>query len=227
MRNITLLAGLAPFRLNRGSLPFVRAFASERKQHRATWGGGQLNIALNPRQITSPATKRWGKGMDQAKDYRSDSSKRLIAREPSASSVRDEGHHFSKWLWRLAHPIPLSKRSPWIGYPIYLVVGFYSSLFLLWFFSRDQVPITGRWRFKCLPVENPQLLEDGNTSMVVDAGGEGLLSSDDDPRLLRLKQTRSVLDRVLSASGLSHLEWNLMVIDTPGQCTLPDSAGIK
>lgn len=54
-------------------------------------------------------------------------------------------------LWRVANLIQWSERSKWIKYPTYAIVGLYSSLFVLWFCNRDQVPITGRWQFQCIP----------------------------------------------------------------------------
>ncbi|KAL9629367.1 MAG: hypothetical protein Q9204_005313, partial [Flavoplaca sp. TL-2023a] len=98
-----------------------------------------------------------------------------------------------------------------------MAIGLYLSLGLFCVFSCDQVPITGRWRFQCFAAENPKLLEDENADMLVGAAGKdfaGFPSSDEDPRLVRMKQTRLVLDRLLLAGGLSHLQWNLIIIDT-------------
>ncbi|KAL8884661.1 MAG: hypothetical protein Q9192_006793 [Flavoplaca navasiana] len=110
------------------------------------------------------------------------------------------------------------RRSPaWIRCSASMAIGLYLSLGLFCVFSSDQVPITGRWRFQCFATENPKLLGDENADMLVGAAGkdfESFPSSDEDPRLLRMKQTRLVLDRLLLASGLSHLQWNLIIIGT-------------
>ena len=89
-----------------------------------------------------------------------------------------------------------------------MAIGLYLSLGLFCVFSCDQVPITGRWRFQCFATENPKLLGDENADMLVGVARKdfaGLQFSDEDPRLLRMKQTRLVLNRLLLASGLSHL----------------------
>ncbi len=113
-----------------------------------------------------------------------------------------------------------ARRFPWSRYPINIALGLYSILSLFYLFSLDQVPITGRWRFQGFPIENPRLLEDDNIDLYLGSGR--LPSSNDDPRMLRMRQTRSVLDRLLSTSGLSHLEWILMIIEPYGECSLPN-----
>lgn len=109
------------------------------------------------------------------------------------------------------HPASSEKKNR-TRYPIYIAVGLYSTLSLFWLFSWDQVPITGRWRLQCSPKKNPKLLADDDPIDVFLGSGR-LPTSNDNPPVLRLRQTRSVLDRLLSASGLSHLEWNLLIID--------------
>ena len=114
-----------------------------------------------------------------------------------------------------------ARKFPWSRYPINIALGLYSILSLFYLFCFDQVTITGRWRFQCFPIENPRLLEDDNTDLYLGSGR--LPSSNDDPRMLRMRQTRSVLDRLLSASGLSNLEWNHMIIEPYGECSLPNN----
>ena len=113
------------------------------------------------------------------------------------------------------HPASSEKRKR-TRYPIYIAVGLYLTLSLFWLFSWDQVPITGRWRLQYSPTPNPKLLADDDPTNVFLGSGRPPSSEDNLP-VLRLRQTRSVLDRLLSASGLSHQEWNLLIIDiTPG-----------
>lgn len=109
------------------------------------------------------------------------------------------------------HPASSEKRKR-TRYPIYIAVGLYSTLSLFWLFSWDQVPITGRWRLQYSPTPNPKLLADDDPTDVFLGSGRPPSSEDNLP-VLRLRRTRSVLDRLLSASGLSHQEWNLLIID--------------
>ncbi|KAL8833667.1 MAG: hypothetical protein Q9176_007868 [Flavoplaca citrina] len=104
-----------------------------------------------------------------------------------------------------------------------MAIGLYLSLGLVCVFSSDQVLITGRWRFQCFATENPILLGDENADMLVGVAGKdfaGFPSSDEDSRLLRMQQTRLVLDRLLLGGGLSHLQWNLIIIDTHDHCVV-------
>lgn len=179
-----ILAQLAPFRLYRRPLLFVRTFAIERRPNRGTQLRPQSSVRVYASQATLYIAKKEGRG-----------SGKFSGIGPSASSDN-------------------AKRFPGSGYPIYISLGLYSILSLFYIFSLDQVPITGRWRFQCFPIENPKLLEDDNEDYIIGSGR--LPTSGDDPLMLRMRQTRSVLDRLLSASGLSHLEWGLLVIDTPG-----------
>ena len=113
------------------------------------------------------------------------------------------------------HPASSEKRKR-TKYPLGIAVGLYSTLSLLWLLSWDQVPITGMWRLQYSPTPNPKLLADDDPTDVFLGSGRPP-SSGDNPPVLRLRQTRSVLDRLLSASGLSHQEWNLLIIDiAPG-----------
>lgn len=128
-----------------------------------------------------------------------------------ASKEGRGGEHFTGF----EHPASSEKKNR-TRYPIYIAVGLYSTLSLFWLFAWDQVPITGRWRLRYSPTPNPKLLADDDPTNVFLGSGR-LPSSNDNPPVLRLRQTRSVLDRLLSVSGLSHLEWNLLIIDiTPG-----------
>ncbi|KAL9635660.1 MAG: hypothetical protein Q9204_002549 [Flavoplaca sp. TL-2023a] len=114
-------------------------------------------------------------------------------------------------LWKIAHPIPWSTKSRWIRWPVYFVVGLYSLLFTLWYFYRERVPITGRLQFQILGLYSPPP-KGTPLKISYDEDVQKVLLADDDPRMMRV---RSILDRILSASGQEHLEWKLTVLDCP------------
>lgn len=138
---------------------------------------------------------------------------RPYLQQPVQTDASKEGRGGERFAG-FKHPASSEKKKP-TRYPLRIAVGLYSTLSLFWLFSWDQVPITGRWRLRYSPTPNPNLLADDSANGFLGSGR--LPSSDDEPPLLRLRQTRSVLDRLLSASGLSHQEWDLLIIDiTPG-----------
>lgn len=116
-------------------------------------------------------------------------------------------------LWRIANPTPWSQKSKWIKYPTYAIVGLYASLFVLWFCYRDMVPITGRWQFQCMPIQKPPLKDGKSETILTLFEGQEPVLSEEDPRLVRMRRTRAVLNRIMVASGLGHHEWTLNVVE--------------
>ena len=116
-------------------------------------------------------------------------------------------------LWKIAHSIPWSDKSRWITWPVYFVVGLYSLLFTLWYFCRERVPITGRLQFQIHELSSPPP-RGKPLKIFYDEDVQKVLLADDDPRVMRV---RSILNRILVASGQEHLEWKLTVLDCPGK----------
>lgn len=139
-----------------------------------------------------------------------------------ATTVRPNGIVFAQRdqlgqkLWKIAHPSPWSKKSRWIRWPVYFIVGLYSLLFTLWYICRERVPITGRLQFRIHELHSPP--PKGTPHKVAyDEDIQKVLLADDDPRVVRV---RSILDQILVASGQEHLEWKLIVLDFPGELFL-------
>lgn len=108
---------------------------------------------------------------------------------------------------------PWGERSPWIRWPIYVLGSFYSTLLLYWMFHRERVPITGRRQFRSPVLEFPTpYLQNDNREIVIDKDLERVLVPDDDPQVIR---ARLILNRILSASGLTHQKWKLIVVRAP------------
>lgn len=126
-------------------------------------------------------------------------------------------------LSKLAHSTPWSERSRWITWPTYALVAFYSLLFMLYILCRERVPITGRSQFMIVPLVMPPSKDSGFHLQFHDDMMKMFVPEDDQ----RVARAHSVLDRLLSASGLSHLQWMLLVLDAPGEwfSLLPQARG--
>ena len=137
-------------------------------------------------------------------------------------------------LWRIAQPVPWSTKSRWIRWPAYLGICFYSIIFLIWIKSTEDVPITGRRQCRFFAFELPPLKEhdedlsisktlDEEISQIDNPHHKAVLEDfksrlllDEDPRV---KQLCSIMDRILSASGLKHLRYLLCVVEDPSKCS--------
>lgn len=219
------------------SLCLSRAFATDPQ------GSRSPHIPKPPdtlRLINLPKTWRGKLGAFEAKQYWMKTFEELTGKEPpenapgrtsplillindSPSFVKNElsqdGIMFTYYdelgqkLWRIANPLPWSQQPRWTRWTTYALVGLYAGLALYWITHRERVPITGRKRFQCVHFPSPPNKE-VSKPLIFDETAKGILVSDDDPRVLR---ARSVLDRILSASGLDHLQWHLLLMDTPGK----------
>jgi len=116
-------------------------------------------------------------------------------------------------LWRIANPVPWFQKPRWIRWTTYALVGLYVSLALFWITHRERVPITGRRQFHCVQLPSP-LRKEAGQPLTIDEKAKEFLIPVDDPRALR---AQSVLDRILSASGLDHLQWHLVLLNNPGK----------
>lgn len=232
-----------PFGWNRGFCLTARTYRPDKGRKRVVPDSQAPQISSHLRQVILPDTWRGRRAAEEAKRFwiktinvrdgkeqakKSPQPKKpfllLIDDRPIAkvTATRSYGIVFSKKdelgqkLWKMAHSIPWSKKSRWIRWPIYLFTGLYSLVFLLWFFCGERVPITGRRQFRCLPLQSPP--SKGNPLEVLcDEHIMKILLAENEPRVVRI---RSILDRVLLACGLDHLEWTLIVLDTPGEYCL-------
>ena len=141
----------------------------------------------------------------------------------------------SNWvrlLWKIAQPLPWWTQSRWIRWPAYLGICFYSIILIVWIKSTENVPITGRRQCRFFDLTLPPLKENSENLSIFKTLEEEI-SQIDDPhykavledfqsRLLldedpRFKQLCSIMDRILSASGLGHLRYLLCVVDDPSK----------
>ena len=88
-----------------------------------------------------------------------------------------------------------------------------AGLGIFWWTHREQVPITGRWRFYFM--SNYVLKRDNSTYPAMIKEIEPVVFHDNHPTAILV---RRVLDRLLPSSGLEHLNWKLHVVNAPGIC---------
>ena len=127
-----------------------------------------------------------------------------------------------KKLWRIANPVPWSARSGGLRWMTYGVVLYYSGLFLLWVYNHENEPITGRWRFNWVSQSKLAKLhneERSETDKAIEAF-EDCFYPENHPWTETLN---SVLARLTSAAGLDDMEWQLHVVNSPGNSPLKHS----
>ncbi|KAE9367074.1 hypothetical protein N431DRAFT_318160, partial [Stipitochalara longipes BDJ] len=83
-------------------------------------------------------------------------------------------------------------------------------LALFWWTHREQVPISGRWRFNFLSSFVLKLEDRSYLSMIKEI--EPAILPENHPIT---KLVRTVLDRLLPSSGLEHLDWKVHVVNAP------------
>ncbi len=225
------------FSSRRSFLCHFRAFATDTQGSRSPYRPKSPDYL---RQITLPNTWRGKMAAAEAKKHWIEIFKELTGKEPPPTApgnisplllhiddrpsfVKNEfssnGIIFTKdnelgiRLWRIANPVPWSQKSRWITWTTYALVGLYVGLALFWITHREPVPITGRRQFQCVQLPSPPRKE-ASKPLIFDEKTKEILIPDDDPRALR---AQSVLDRILLASGLDHLQWHLLMTDTPGK----------
>ena len=221
----------------RSSLFNFRTFATDTQRSRSAY---KPKLPDYLRQITLPDTWRGKWAAAEAKQHWIEIFKELTGKEPPPTApgnitplllhiddrpsfvknelsldgiVFTQDNELGQKLWRIANPVPWSQKSRWITWTTYALVGLYVGLVLFWITHRERVPITGRKRFQCVQLPSPPRKE-ASKPLIFDEKMKGVLIPDDDPRALR---AQSVLDRILSASGLDHLQWHLLLMDTPGK----------
>ena len=135
-------------------------------------------------------------------------------------------------IWTIAHPLPWSKKSRWIRWPAYLAICWYSIILLVWIRCTEYVPITGRRQCRFIPVTQPPLRADTEPKSVDEILNTSIHQSDDPrvrayiadfkSRLLpdedhRVRQACSIMERIVSATGLGHLRYLLCIVNDPSK----------
>ena len=119
-------------------------------------------------------------------------------------------------LWRIANPIPWSKRPRIIRWPVYGYAIYYGGLLLSWLYCHEEEPVTGRWQLKWMSrpgVEKAKQSQRQAFSAEMQAA-EGSAAPDSYPTSQLI---RSVLNRLTAAAGLDGITWEFHFIDAPGK----------
>lgn len=119
-------------------------------------------------------------------------------------------------LWRIANPIPWSKRPRIIRWPVYGFAVYYGGLFLSWLYCHEEEPVTGRWRLKWASqskIAKLNQLQRQFFSAAMQAAEES--ATPDSYPMNQLM--RSVLDRLTAAAGLDDIEWEFQFVNEPGK----------
>ena len=189
------------------------------------------------RDIVLPSTWKGKLAARYARHYWKNEYKRLVGKEPPPSAPGnigplmlsiddrpsiiyteispqgikfDQHDHIGRWLWKFANPTPWSKKSRWVKWPAYTLVAYYASLLIFWLLYREEVPITGRQQFRFMTfVTGIGRDEIGDEDIEKMRKTNKTLLSHDDPLVLHLQ---TILDRILSASGLAYQNWRLLVL---------------
>lgn len=118
-------------------------------------------------------------------------------------------------LWQITNPVPWSARPRGLRWTVYGAVLYYGELFLLWGYNHENEPITGRWRFNWVSPSRFAKLQQ-QERLEIDKGVEAIRNSlfpEDNPWTQTLK---SVLARLTTAAGLDDMEWQLHLVNAPG-----------
>lgn len=122
-------------------------------------------------------------------------------------------------LLEVARPVSWSqswsRSSRWIRWTVYYLL-LLTSVFC---FSREKVPIIGLWQFNCIQhwLSERIIQEDFNSRDEAIQMFQDALLPYDHPLVQRV---RSILGRVVRASGLEHVDWDFQIITAPGECRL-------
>ena len=124
-------------------------------------------------------------------------------------------HPLGLKLWRIANPVPWSARSRTVRWSVYGAVLYYGGLFVLWAYNHENEPITGRWRFNWVSPSKFAKLQQQERSEI--DKGINAFTSHLFPENHPWTQTlNSVLARLTTAAGLDDIEWQLHLVNAPG-----------
>lgn len=82
-----------------------------------------------------------------------------------------------------------------------------------WYYSREQVPQTGRWRFNCVSPAQEEALAKSSYQAILQEFGRQVLP----PNHPHSRMVNKVLERLIPAAGLEGQHWEVKVIDDPEQ----------
>ena len=122
---------------------------------------------------------------------------------------------FGQELWRIANPVPWSARSRAVRWSVCGAVLYYGGLFLLWAYNHENEPITGRWRFNWVSPSRYAKLqqEERSENDKRIQAFTSYLFPENHPWTQTLS---SVLARLTTAAALDDIEWQLHVVNAPG-----------
>ena len=126
---------------------------------------------------------------------------------------------FGERLWRIANAVPWAKRSRAVRWPVYGLAGYHCTLLFIWIVFHEQEPITGRWRFNCVPAWLMACLKHGDRVHTIDRIEELTIPYDH-----KITQAiESVLARLSAAAGLDHVDWQVYFVKSPCKSICPFS----
>ena len=213
---LQLLRKVALMALRTGSLHLPRW------RHIPRWTGVKTSkLPISSPHLRAPFSISWPRPKAQSKA----SSSNPITRSrqlPIKSSQRSR-QHASGWLdafettrarWRAWYAGSLSHRLI-----IYGVVVVFSGGQLIDFFVLEQVPITGRRRFSWLSRSKLARLDETERQWVEELrkNEEKLFITREFPGLRKIE---AVFDRLVKASGLDNVAWEVRVLDEPCRSSL-------
>ena len=159
----------------------------------------------------NPSSANWARNQDPLLYISSDPAVNKTSITPEAI-IFDQDNSSGQILWWIGNPIPWTQRSPWLRWPIYVLGGLYGGIFLVWILNRKEVPITGRSQFHLSWFE----VEQGEKTGVAKET-RTVIIPDHHPIVIRI---RSILIRILLASGLDPWKWTLVVLNASGSWCL-------
>jgi hypothetical protein len=84
---------------------------------------------------------------------------------------------------------------------------------IFYFSNLEEVPVSGRKRFNCYSDATVEAEGNRMYRMIMQENQDQILPSWDG----RSKMVARVMDRLIPASGLANVEWEVHVIDSPGE----------
>lgn len=106
-----------------------------------------------------------------------------------------------------------------VRWPVYGLAGYYCTLLFLWIVFQEQEPITGRWRFYCVPAWLMACLKHRDRVHTIDRIEELTIPYDHEIT----QAIESILARLSGAAGLDHVDWQVYFVKSPCKSIRPFS----
>ena len=132
------------------------------------------------------------------------------------SIVFAKNNELGQRLWRIANPIPWSKRPRIVRWPVYGFAVYYGGLFLTWLFCHEEEPVTGRWRLKWVSQSKLEKIKHLERQAFSEAMQAAEASAKPDSYTAS-QLMRSVFDRLTAVAGLDDITWEFQFIEAPGK----------